>query len=150
MPRTGYGHVARRLMQWRDVDQRRGVCRAYRFGEGTARVKAAALRQREGGWHRAVDGQQVLAILIEPRDGAQQAEGVGMHRIAEDRPRLGAFNHAARVHHRDMIRQLREFTSEVTRVAREVGTEGKLGGQNKIPRLANDRKIGDFLEDLKL
>lgn len=29
-------------------------------------------------------------------------------------------------------------------------SEGKLGGQNKIPRLANDRKIGDFLEKLKL
>ena len=28
-------------------------------------------------------------------------------------------------------------------------SEGKLGGQNKIPRLANDRKIGDFLEKLK-
>ncbi len=27
--------------------------------------------------------------------------------------------------------------------------EGKLGGQNKIPRLANDRKIGDFLSLLK-
>lgn len=26
-------------------------------------------------------------------------------------------------------------------------SEGKLGGQNKIPRLANDRKIGDFLSD---
>lgn len=25
-------------------------------------------------------------------------------------------------------------------------SQGKLGGQNKIPRLANDRKIGDFLE----
>jgi hypothetical protein len=28
-------------------------------------------------------------------------------------------------------------------------SEGKLGGQNKIPRLANDRKIGDFLESFK-
>jgi hypothetical protein len=28
-------------------------------------------------------------------------------------------------------------------------SEGKLGGQNKIPRLANDRKIGDFLISLK-
>jgi hypothetical protein len=28
-----------------------------------------------------------------------------------------------------MIDQLSVFTSEVTRVAREVGTEGKLGGQ---------------------
>ncbi len=28
-------------------------------------------------------------------------------------------------------------------------SEGKLGGQNKIPRLANDRKIGDFLSTFK-
>ena len=28
-----------------------------------------------------------------------------------------------------MVDQLRSFASEVTRVAREVGTEGKLGGQ---------------------
>lgn len=28
-------------------------------------------------------------------------------------------------------------------------SEGKLGGQNKIPRLANDRKIGDFLSTIK-
>ena len=28
-----------------------------------------------------------------------------------------------------MIEQMSAFTSEVTRVAREVGTEGKLGGQ---------------------
>lgn len=29
-------------------------------------------------------------------------------------------------------------------------SEGKLGGQNKIPRLANDRKIGDFLIQYRL
>src|SRR5205085_734290 len=32
----------------------------------------------------------------------------------------------------DMIDQLSVFTSEVTRVAREVGTEGKLGGQAQV------------------
>ena len=32
-----------------------------------------------------------------------------------------------------MIEQLEVFTSEVTRVAREVGTEGKLGGQAQVP-----------------
>jgi CheY-like chemotaxis protein/HAMP domain-containing protein len=32
-----------------------------------------------------------------------------------------------------MVEQLRTFTSEVTRVAREVGTEGKLGGQAVVP-----------------
>jgi len=31
-----------------------------------------------------------------------------------------------------MVEQLRSFASEVTRVAREVGTEGKLGGQAKV------------------
>ena len=31
-----------------------------------------------------------------------------------------------------MIEQLSVFTSEVTRVAREVGTEGKLGGQARV------------------
>ncbi len=32
-----------------------------------------------------------------------------------------------------MVEQLRAFASEVTRVAREVGTEGKLGGQANVP-----------------
>jgi HAMP domain-containing protein len=34
-----------------------------------------------------------------------------------------------------MIRQLGVFTSEVTRVAREVGREGKLGGQAQVPEV---------------
>src|SRR5262245_43913126 len=32
-----------------------------------------------------------------------------------------------------MVDQLNGFASEVTRVAREVGTEGKLGGQADVP-----------------
>src|SRR5450631_3256795 len=32
-----------------------------------------------------------------------------------------------------MVDQLRSFTSEVTRVAREVGSDGKLGGQAIVP-----------------
>ena len=35
-----------------------------------------------------------------------------------------------------MVDQLRAFASEVTRVAREVGTEGKLGGQADVPGVA--------------
>src|SRR5436853_138796 len=35
-----------------------------------------------------------------------------------------------------MIKQLSVFTSEVTRVAREVGTEGKLGGQAQVPEVS--------------
>ncbi|AHM63257.1 GAF sensor hybrid histidine kinase [Flammeovirgaceae bacterium 311] len=39
-----------------------------------------------------------------------------------------------------MVDQLRAFASEVTRVAREVGTEGKLGGQAFVPGVAGTWK----------
>jgi HAMP domain-containing protein/CheY-like chemotaxis protein/signal transduction histidine kinase len=39
-----------------------------------------------------------------------------------------------------MVEQLRSFASEVTRVAREVGTEGKLGGQAVVPGVAGTWK----------
>jgi methyl-accepting chemotaxis protein len=39
-----------------------------------------------------------------------------------------------------MVEQLRSFASEVTRVAREVGTEGKLGGQAIVPGVAGTGK----------
>src|SRR5690606_27994631 len=35
-----------------------------------------------------------------------------------------------------MVNQLNSFAAEVTRVAREVGTEGKLGGQAQVPGVA--------------
>src|SRR5919202_75768 len=39
-----------------------------------------------------------------------------------------------------MVDQLNSFASEVTRVAREVGTEGKLGGQADVPGVAGGWK----------
>jgi CheY-like chemotaxis protein/signal transduction histidine kinase/HAMP domain-containing protein len=39
-----------------------------------------------------------------------------------------------------MVEQLSSFASEVTRVAREVGTEGKLGGQAQVPGVAGTWK----------
>src|SRR5437016_12336445 len=39
-----------------------------------------------------------------------------------------------------MVDQLNAFAGEVTRVAREVGTEGKLGGQAKVPGVAGTWK----------
>jgi len=49
----------------------------------------------------------------------------------DGRPLKGEFLRSAKIVN-TMIRQVREFTSEVTRVAREVGTEGKLGGQAQV------------------
>src|SRR5437762_3697950 len=39
-----------------------------------------------------------------------------------------------------MVEQLRSFAAEVTRVAREVGTDGKLGGQAQVPGVAGTWK----------
>ena len=39
-----------------------------------------------------------------------------------------------------MVDQLRSFAAEVTRVAREVGTEGNLGGQAEVPAVAGTWK----------
>jgi methyl-accepting chemotaxis protein len=50
----------------------------------------------------------------------------------DGRPLQGEFLQSASVVN-TMIRQLGTVTSEVTRVAREVGTEGKLGGQAEVP-----------------
>ncbi len=47
-----------------------------------------------------------------------------------------------------MVDQLRAFASEVTRVAREVGTEGKLGGQAIVPGVAGTWK--DLTDNVNL
>ena len=47
-----------------------------------------------------------------------------------------------------MVDQLRSFGSEVTRVAREVGTEGKLGGQANVPGAAGTWK--DLTDNVNL
>ena len=39
-----------------------------------------------------------------------------------------------------MVDQLNRFAGEVTRVAREVGTDGKLGGQAQVPGVAGTWK----------
>jgi len=48
----------------------------------------------------------------------------------------------------EMMDQLRAFAAEVTRVAREVGTEGKLGGQAQVPGVAGTWK--DLTESVNM
>ncbi|MEJ5990335.1 HAMP domain-containing protein [Ramlibacter sp. PS3R-8] len=57
--------------------------------------------------------------------------GQPMDLQVDGRPLKGEFLRSAKLVN-SMIEQLSVFTSEVTRVAREVGTEGKLGGQAKV------------------
>src|SRR5207245_4861896 len=57
----------------------------------------------------------------------------------DGRPLKGEFLRSATIVN-TMIEQMSAFTSEVTRVAREVGTEGKLGGQAAVPGVAGTWK----------
>src|SRR5437660_4030513 len=57
----------------------------------------------------------------------------------DGRPLEGEFLRSANIVN-TMIQQLSVFTAEVTRVAREVGTEGKLGGQALVPGVAGTWK----------
>src|SRR6202011_2977838 len=65
----------------------------------------------------------------------------------EDHPLEGEFLRTAKVVN-TMVDQLGAFASEVTRVAREVGTEGKLGGQAKVKGVAGTWK--DLTENVNL
>ncbi len=57
----------------------------------------------------------------------------------DDRPLEGEFLRTAKLVNK-MVDQLGSFAAEVTRVAREVGTEGKLGGQAKVKGVAGTWK----------
>ena len=57
----------------------------------------------------------------------------------DGRPLQGEFLRTAKTVN-TMVDQLGSFASEVTRVAREVGTEGKLGGQAKVKGVAGTWK----------
>ncbi len=70
-----------------------------------------------------------------------------MAREIEGRRLQGEFLQSARTVNA-MVDQLGAFASEVTRVAREVGTEGKLGGQAKVKGVAGTWK--DLTENVNL
>src|SRR5499427_3294246 len=65
----------------------------------------------------------------------------------DGRPLKGEFLQSATIVN-TMIKQLSVFTSEVTRVAREVGTEGKLGGQAQVREVTGVWK--DLTESVNL
>src|SRR5437762_2815583 len=122
-----------------------------RLSSETARVSRAVgkegkLKQRlsvsgaTGGWANKVDAINMLIDdLVWPttevtRTISAVAKGdlnQPMTLEVDGRPLEGEFLRSAKIVNR-MIEQLGVFTSEVTRVAREVGTEGKLGGQAQV------------------
>ena len=65
----------------------------------------------------------------------------------DGRPLAGEFLRTARIVN-TMVEQLGAFAAEVTRVAREVGTEGKLGGQAQVKGVAGTWK--DLTDNVNL
>src|SRR5262249_11339801 len=65
----------------------------------------------------------------------------------DGRPLAGEFLRTAKLVN-TMVHQLNAFASEVTRVAREVGTQGKLGGQARVKGVAGTWK--DLTENVNL
>ena len=102
------------------------------MGDGTAERpagKQTALKQptaRRGADHRVGEPElrQLLAGLTAVRDGDFGTK------LPDDAD--GLLGEIATVFN-GMVDQLSLFTSEVTRVSREVGTEGRLGGQAHVP-----------------
>ncbi|MFT3881598.1 MAG: HAMP domain-containing protein [Gemmatales bacterium] len=93
-----------------------------------------------GGWASKIDSlNTLLDDLVRPTTDVARTIGAvakgdlvqSMDLEVDGRPLKGEFLRSAKLVN-SMIEQLSVFTSEVTRVAREVGTEGKLGGQAKV------------------
>jgi HAMP domain-containing protein len=110
-------------------------------GKLTQRIEVPAAR---GSWSAGVESLNVLiSDLVHPTIeiahvigsvakgnlSQQMPQEIGGHTLQGEFARIGKEVN-------DMVKQLNLFSMEVTRVAREVGSEGKLGGQAKVKGVA--------------
>ena len=104
----------------------------------------------KGSWSTGVDSLNVLiSDLVHPTiEIAHVISSVAKGNLSQEMPLeisghalQGEFGRIAKEVN-DMVKQLNLFSMEVTRVAREVGSEGKLGGQAKV------KGVGGVWKDL--
>ena len=116
----------------------------------------ASLGQVSGAWAEALGSvNNLVEDLAQPTTEMARvigavARGDLSHNMAieiEGRTLEGDFLRTAKIVN-TMVSQLSAFASEVTRVAREVGTEGKLGGQANVKGVAGTWK--DLTENVNL
>jgi HAMP domain-containing protein/signal transduction histidine kinase/CheY-like chemotaxis protein len=116
----------------------------------------ASLGEVEGAWRESVELiNDLIADLVQPT--SEMARVIGAVALGdlsqtmaieiEGRSLQGEFLRTARTVN-TMVNQLSSFASEVTRVAREVGTEGKLGGQADVRGVAGTWK--DLTDNVNL
>src|SRR6187397_1248175 len=116
----------------------------------------AAVPAASGSWLRLVDSTNLL-IDDMARPTSEMARVIGAvangdlsERMAlqvDERPLKGEFLRTVKIVN-SMVDQLSSFASEVTRVAREVGTEGKLGGEAQVKGVAGTWK--DLTDNVNL
>ncbi len=116
----------------------------------------ASLGDVRGSWADSIASVNALVSdLVHPtRETARVIGAVAKGDLSQtmaleidDRPLEGEFLRTAKTVNK-MVDQLGSFASEVTRVAREVGTEGKLGGQAKVKGVAGTWK--DLTDNVNL
>src|SRR6186713_242474 len=107
-----------------------------------------SVKNAGGFWNESVESVNgLIDDLVHPTSETARVIGAvaqgdlsqTMALVVSDRPLQGEFLLTARTINR-MVDQLSSFASEVTRVAREVGTEGKLGGQAQVKGVAGTWK----------
>ncbi len=123
-----------------------------RHGKITERASVGLV---SGAWADSVANvNSLVASLVQPTNEAARVIGAvakgdlsqSMALEADDHPLEGEFLRTAMTVNL-MVEQLRSFAAEVTRVAREVGTEGKLGGQADVRDVAGTWK--DLTDSVK-
>ncbi|WP_354003742.1 hybrid sensor histidine kinase/response regulator [Ramlibacter aurantiacus] len=101
-----------------------------------------------GFWRESCESiNSLIADLVHPTSDVARVIGAvaqgdlskSMALEAQGRPLQGEFLRTATTINK-MVQQLGTFAAEVTRVAREVGTEGKLGGQAEVQGVAGTWK----------
>ena len=107
-------------------------------------TERAALREMNGGWAASIGSiNALIGDLVQPTTEVARvisavAEGDFTQKMAleiEGQPVKGEFLRIGTTVN-SMVDQLSSFAAEVTRVAKEVGTDGKLGGQAEVPEAA--------------
>ncbi|HZY19267.1 MAG TPA: HAMP domain-containing protein, partial [Ramlibacter sp.] len=108
----------------------------------------AQMPHASGFWRDSADSiNSLIADLVHPTSEVARVIGAvaqgdlskSMALEADGRPLEGEFLRTAMIINK-MVQQLGTFAAEVTRVAREVGTEGKLGGQADVQGVAGTWK----------
>ncbi|HEY4828478.1 MAG TPA: HAMP domain-containing protein, partial [Solirubrobacteraceae bacterium] len=111
-------------------------------------TERARLHGAAGGWSTSIDSVNgLIDDLVRPTTEVARvivavAEGDLNQKMAleiQGRPVKGEFARIGTTVN-SMVDQLSSFADEVTRVAREVGTDGKLGGQAQVPGVAGTWK----------